>query len=148
MKPIFFGLLMSAVLLFAQSQEDEKKEIKIYKRLIPADVLRGECRLLSRIFWFEISSYVSCLNLNYENFHFYNFTTLTNATRRSDSIDVSIMYSLHVKNLLIKFLFLCVCVLQVIWSQIRNLNDVLILLLGNEWNTDSNSEKMMCGGER
>lgn len=42
MKTIFFGLLMSAVLLSAQSQEEDKKEIKIYKRLIPADVLRGE----------------------------------------------------------------------------------------------------------
>lgn len=43
MKTVFFGLLMSVVLLSAQSQEEDKKEIKIYKRLIPADVLRGEC---------------------------------------------------------------------------------------------------------
>lgn len=79
MKPIFFGLLMSAVLLFAQSQEDEKKEIKIYKRLIPADVLRGEFRIC----------WVECFVLEFElrKFPFpQNFTTLTNATRirRSD----------------------------------------------------------------
>jgi hypothetical protein len=40
MKFIVFGLLLSAVLIFAQ---DGKEEIKVYKRLIPADVLRGEC---------------------------------------------------------------------------------------------------------
>lgn len=34
---------MSAVLLVAQSQDEDKKgEVKIYKRLIPADVLRGK----------------------------------------------------------------------------------------------------------
>jgi hypothetical protein len=50
MKTIFFGLLMSAVLLVAQSQEEEKKgEIKIYKRLIPADVLRGKLRFTTNV---------------------------------------------------------------------------------------------------
>lgn len=38
--------MLSAALLCSQAAEDEKKpsegEIKIYKRLIPADVLRGE----------------------------------------------------------------------------------------------------------
>lgn len=45
MKSIIFGLMLSAALLVAQAQEEGKSkdgEIKIYKRLIPADVLRGE----------------------------------------------------------------------------------------------------------
>lgn len=45
MKSILFGLLLSAALLYSQAQEDAKAkdgQIKIYKRLIPADVLRGE----------------------------------------------------------------------------------------------------------
>lgn len=42
MKSIVFGLMMSAVLLCSQAQDEAKKDdgIKIYKRLIPADVLR------------------------------------------------------------------------------------------------------------
>lgn len=45
MKSIVFGLMMSAVLLISQAQEEAKPkegEIKVFKRLIPADVLRGE----------------------------------------------------------------------------------------------------------
>ena len=44
MKSIVFGLMMSAVLLCSQAQDDAKKDdgIKVYKRLIPADVLRGK----------------------------------------------------------------------------------------------------------
>ena len=45
MKSILFGLLFSAALLYASAQEEPKpkdSDIKIYKRLIPADVLRGE----------------------------------------------------------------------------------------------------------
>lgn len=45
MKSILFGLVLSVALLYSQAQEDAKPkegEIKIYKRLIPADVLRGE----------------------------------------------------------------------------------------------------------
>jgi hypothetical protein len=45
MKSIVFGLMLSAVLLISQAQEEGKAkegEIKVYKRLIPADVLRGE----------------------------------------------------------------------------------------------------------
>lgn len=41
MKFAIFGLILSAALFYAVAQE--KDEIKIYKRLIPADVLRGEC---------------------------------------------------------------------------------------------------------
>lgn len=40
MKFLICGLILS-VALFAHAQEG-KEEIKIYKRLIPADVLRGE----------------------------------------------------------------------------------------------------------
>jgi hypothetical protein len=43
MKSILFGLLFAAALLNTQAQDDAKPkdgEIKIYKRLIPADVLR------------------------------------------------------------------------------------------------------------
>lgn len=40
MKFAIFGLILSAALFYAVAQE--KDEIKIYKRLIPADVLRGE----------------------------------------------------------------------------------------------------------
>lgn len=46
MKSILFGLLFAAALLHTQAQDDAKPkdgDIKIYKRLIPADVLRGEC---------------------------------------------------------------------------------------------------------
>lgn len=46
MKSILFGLLFAAALLNTQAQDDAKPkdgDIKIYKRLIPADVLRGEC---------------------------------------------------------------------------------------------------------
>jgi hypothetical protein len=45
MKSIVFGLMMSAVVLISQAQDEAKPkegDIKIYKRLIPADVLRGE----------------------------------------------------------------------------------------------------------
>lgn len=53
MKSALFGFILSAALLYSQAQEDGKPkegEIKIYKRLIPADVLRGECaRLIDRI---------------------------------------------------------------------------------------------------
>lgn len=41
MKFAIFGLILSAALFYAVAQGDNK-EIKIYKRLIPADVLRGE----------------------------------------------------------------------------------------------------------
>lgn len=41
MKFLICGLILSAAFL-AQAQEG-KEEIKIYKRLIPADILRGEC---------------------------------------------------------------------------------------------------------
>jgi len=41
MKSILFGLMLSAAVLFAQAADEPKEgEIKIYKRLIPADVLR------------------------------------------------------------------------------------------------------------
>jgi hypothetical protein len=49
MKSIVFGLMLSAVLLISQAQEEAKPkegDIKVYKRLIPADVLRGEFTLL------------------------------------------------------------------------------------------------------
>lgn len=40
------GLMLSAALLYSQAAEEEAKpkegDIKIYKRLIPADILRGE----------------------------------------------------------------------------------------------------------
>lgn len=45
MKSILFGLMLSAVLLYSHAEEEAKPkegEIKIYKRLIPADVLRGK----------------------------------------------------------------------------------------------------------
>jgi hypothetical protein len=45
MKSILFGFVLSAALLCAFAEEEAKPkegEIKIYKRLIPADVLRGE----------------------------------------------------------------------------------------------------------
>lgn len=48
MKSALFGLILSAALLYSQAQDDahpKEGEIKIYKRLIPADVLRGELRL-------------------------------------------------------------------------------------------------------
>lgn len=48
MKSALFGLILSAALLYSQAQDDahpKEGEIKIYKRLIPADVLRGESRL-------------------------------------------------------------------------------------------------------
>lgn len=41
MKFAICGLFLSAALLYVAAQE--KDELKIYKRLIPADVLRGEC---------------------------------------------------------------------------------------------------------
>lgn len=41
MKFLICGLILSVAFL-AQAQEG-KDEIKIYKRLIPADILRGEC---------------------------------------------------------------------------------------------------------
>lgn len=47
MKSILFGLMLSAALLYSQAEDEVKPkegEIKIYKRLIPADVLRGELR--------------------------------------------------------------------------------------------------------
>lgn len=51
MNTLLFGLICCVVVLSAYADEDvkaasaEKKEsdIKVYKRLIPADVLRGEC---------------------------------------------------------------------------------------------------------
>lgn len=45
MKSVLFGIIFSAAILYAQAQEDAKPkdgEVKIYKRLIPADVLRGK----------------------------------------------------------------------------------------------------------
>lgn len=51
MKSILFGLLFAAALLNTQAQDDAKPkegDIKIYKRLIPADVLRGELAVESR----------------------------------------------------------------------------------------------------
>lgn len=45
MKSALFGFILSAALFYSHAQEDGKPkegEIKIYKRLIPADVLRGE----------------------------------------------------------------------------------------------------------
>lgn len=51
MKSILFGLLFAAALLNTQAQDDAKPkegDIKIYKRLIPADVLRGEFAVESR----------------------------------------------------------------------------------------------------
>ena len=45
MKSILFGLILSAALLYCQAEEEVKPkegDIKIYKRLIPADVLRGK----------------------------------------------------------------------------------------------------------
>lgn len=45
MKFIVCGFLLSAVLLCA-AQDEKKEEIKVYKRLIPADVLRGEFIML------------------------------------------------------------------------------------------------------
>lgn len=41
MKFLICGLFLSVAFL-AQAQEG-KEEIKIYKRLIPADILRGKC---------------------------------------------------------------------------------------------------------
>lgn len=51
MNTLLFGLICCVVVLSAYADEDvkaaaaDKKEsdIKVYKRLIPADVLRGEC---------------------------------------------------------------------------------------------------------
>lgn len=63
MKSIVFGLMMSAVLLISQAQEEAKPkegEIKVYKRLIPADVLRGESELSVEIEQFRVWS---CPNL-------------------------------------------------------------------------------------
>lgn len=47
MKSILFGLMLSAALLYSHAEEEVKPkegDIKIYKRLIPADVLRGKFR--------------------------------------------------------------------------------------------------------
>jgi hypothetical protein len=47
MKSMIFGFVLCAVVLCSQAQEDAKPkegEIKIYKRLIPADVLRGKIK--------------------------------------------------------------------------------------------------------
>ena len=47
MKSMLFGLLFCAAILFVRADEDAKKTeskeegIKVFKRLIPADVLRG-----------------------------------------------------------------------------------------------------------
>lgn len=52
MKSILCGLLFAAVVLCAHAEEDAKPkegEIKIYKRLIPADVLRGELKISVRL---------------------------------------------------------------------------------------------------
>lgn len=52
MKSMLFGLLFSAAILLACADEDAKKTekqeegIKVFKRLIPADVLRGELLFL------------------------------------------------------------------------------------------------------
>ena len=54
MKFLVCGVLISAIALLCVHAEDEKKEeIKVYKRLIPADVLRGEfyCVLWAFILW-------------------------------------------------------------------------------------------------
>lgn len=42
MKFFVCGVLISALAFFAVQAEDKKDEIKVYKRLIPADILRGE----------------------------------------------------------------------------------------------------------
>lgn len=42
--------MLSVAVLFAQAADEPKEgEIKIYKRLIPADVLRGEFRIEMRL---------------------------------------------------------------------------------------------------
>lgn len=54
MNTLLFGLICCVVILSAYADEDvkaasaDKKEsdIKVYKRLIPADVLRGECSII------------------------------------------------------------------------------------------------------
>lgn len=54
MNTLLFGLICCVVVLSAYADEDvkassaDKKEsdIKVYKRLIPADVLRGECSII------------------------------------------------------------------------------------------------------
>lgn len=44
LKSVLFGLLFSAALLYTHAEDEKPKDggIKIYKRLIPADVLRGK----------------------------------------------------------------------------------------------------------
>lgn len=50
MKFFICGVLISAVaLLCVQADDDKKDEIKVYKRLIPADVLRGEFNCFVRL---------------------------------------------------------------------------------------------------
>lgn len=49
---VLFAYFVAFIMVFAKSEEVKKEiatdgEIKIYKRLIPADVLRGEYRILS-----------------------------------------------------------------------------------------------------
>lgn len=53
MKFIVCGLILSAALIFAQAQ-DGKEEIKIYKRLIPADVLRGKFVCVCVCVYFDV----------------------------------------------------------------------------------------------
>lgn len=48
MKFVACVLISAVALLCAQAQEDKKDELKIYKRLIPADVLRGEFSIFER----------------------------------------------------------------------------------------------------
>ena len=52
MNTLLFGLICCVVVLSAYADEDVKAaadkkdgDIKVYKRLIPADVLRGECSI-------------------------------------------------------------------------------------------------------
>jgi hypothetical protein len=52
MKSILFGFVLSAALLCAFAEDEAKPkegDIKIYKRLIPADVLRGEFASASQV---------------------------------------------------------------------------------------------------
>lgn len=72
MNTLLFGLICCVVVLSAYADEDvkaaaaDKKEsdIKVYKRLIPADVLRGEC--------FNTKIYLQFFNVDF--YRFWGFT--------------------------------------------------------------------------
>lgn len=64
MKSILFGLLFAAAVLSSHAEEEAKPkegEIKIYKRLIPADVLRGELKISVRFVVKSGAAYWDCL---------------------------------------------------------------------------------------